>query len=381
MSNPLSFGPLYSARLVERPNRFILICESEELGRVRAFFPNPGRMWELVMPGAKVTLTSPPTGKVPRKTEWTAIAIERDGQPVFLDTHVTNHVARELLDRQAIPALRDARVQRAEVTVGNSRFDFLLEKEGKPYYLEVKSCTLFHNQVAMFPDAVTERGRRHLEELAHLAREGAGAGVLIVVHSPRVKWFMPDYHTDLAFSETFQRVREDLDILAISVKWTPGLRLSKQVREVAVPWDHVAREAVDTGSYLMVYTLNKPRTVEVGQLGRVTLPAGDHVYVGSAMKNLTARVNRHLRTRKRMHWHVDYLGAIADKREAIPIRGSQRRECEIAAAVSNLLTPGPKGFGCSDCPCATHLLHSPTPVLKNPAFVNLLLDLRMQPPQ
>lgn len=378
MSDPLNFGPRYTARLIERPNRFILICESEELGRVRAFFPNPGRMWELVLPGANVTLVrARAKGKLPRKTEFTVLAIERDGAPVFLDTHVTNQVARTLLQRNAVPGLAGATVARSEVTVGNSRFDFLLEKDGTPYYLEVKSCTLFHNRLAMFSDAVTERGRRHLEELAEMARQGIRTGVLIVIHSPRIDWFMPDYHTDLAFSETFQAVRKDIDIHPVAITWTSTLRLGKNVREVRIPWEHLAREAVDTGTYLMVYTLKQPRTVEVGHLGEITFPAGDHVYVGSAMQHLTARVNRHLRSRKRMHWHADYLGALADKREAIPIRGSQRRECEIAAAVRNILSPGPEGFGCSDCACTTHLFHSPTPVLKNSDVVDLLLDLRM----
>jgi DNA-binding sugar fermentation-stimulating protein len=69
--------------------------------------------------------------------------------------------------------------------VGHSRFDFLLERNGRPFYLEVKSCTLVGRSIAMFPDAVTARGRRHLEELADMGRRGTPCGVLFLIHWPR----------------------------------------------------------------------------------------------------------------------------------------------------------------------------------------------------
>jgi len=78
---------------------------------------------------------------------------------------------------------------------------------GDPFVLEVKSCTLFGNSIAMFPDAVTVRGRRHIEELAALAVRGTAGGVVFLVHTPRVRYFLPDYHTDLTFARTFLNVK------------------------------------------------------------------------------------------------------------------------------------------------------------------------------
>ena len=69
-------------------------------------------------------------------------------------------------------------------------------------FLEVKSCTLVGKKVAMFPDAITERGARHLRELADLSRNGSKTAVLFIVHWPLAEVFMPDYHTDLNFTRT-----------------------------------------------------------------------------------------------------------------------------------------------------------------------------------
>ncbi len=426
----IQFGPYVKARFVERPNRFLVRCDVDGLGIQEAFLPNPGRMWELLFPGAVLYVTgegdSASASSANRKTKYTVLAVERDGRPIFLHTHSTNTVARHLIERRLIPELADAEVVRAEYPVGNSRFDFLLREGRRQIYLEVKSCTLFGNGVAMFPDAVTERGRRHLVELASLRSRSVRPCVLFLIHTPEVQWFMPDYHTDLDFSRTLLDVRKKVEILPVAVEWNSDservpksmlregeapaepsghwkkaaqqelrppsidasgefrdtlLSLGPKVKKIEIPWKYLRREVEDRGSYLLILRLDKGRRIRIGSLGTFSFRRGYYVYVGSAMRNLQARLARHSRRRKKLHWHVDYLRQAATGPVALPIRSSSRQECEVARAFAQILEPGPIGFGSSDCKCPTHLLWHETDPLDLPAFHAVLQQFRMRSPE
>ncbi|NOZ22314.1 MAG: DNA/RNA nuclease SfsA, partial [Planctomycetes bacterium] len=143
---PVHLDGVIQARFAQRPNRFLVRCRHPSLGMVEAFLPNPGRMWELLLPGVTLYLT-PEAMSPTRRTKYTAVAVERDGEPVFLHTHLTNHVARFLIERGRVPGLEDAKVVASEVAHGHSRFDFLLRRGGRKFFMEVKSCTLFGNGV------------------------------------------------------------------------------------------------------------------------------------------------------------------------------------------------------------------------------------------
>jgi sugar fermentation stimulation protein A len=369
------FTDFIAGTFVERLNRFVIRC-SLARNVVDAYLPNPGRLWELLLPGSTVYLVrgSPPgSGRLTHM----AVAVEREGIPLLLHTHLNNAVAAALIAKRKIPGLEDARVARAEVTVGNSRFDFLLERSGRPFYLEVKSCTLAGRTIAMFPDAVTERGRRHLEELAALSRQGTACGVLFLVHWPHARFFMPDYHTDLAFARTFTSTREDLTIKAVSLAWRPDLTLSPEIREAAIPWDLIAREAHDSGSYLLLLHIPHDVTLPVGSLGEVPFSTGYYLYVGSARRGLTKRLERHMRKRTAVHWHIDYLKRYADRSTAIPIRSSTPLEHELAKAVARIADGHVKSFGSSDCACDSHLFRFTENPLRKQSFVDLLLHFRI----
>ncbi len=354
-AGPFVDGPLLRARFVDRPNRFLVRCRLDGGQRVTAFLPNPGRMDELLFPEVELTLVPAPAGGN-RRTRWTCVAVEREGETLFLHTHRTNAVARHLLESGRVPGLRGWRIAASEVAAGHSRFDFLLRRGSRRLWLEVKSCTLFGNGVAMFPDAVTERGRRHLLELAAMPRgHGERPAVMFVVHTPSARWFLPDYHTDLAFSRTLLEVRRQVRILPVAVGWNADLTLREETRLLDIPWGHLRREAVDRGAYLLLLRLARRRRLRVGGLGEITFAAGWHIYVGSAMANLTARLERHRRRRKRFHWHVDYLRDAATEVAALPVRSSSRRECELAAGAGALFPAAVAGFGCSDCGCGSHL--------------------------
>lgn len=340
--------------------------------------PNPGRMWELLLPGVTLYLTEDAAPDSTRKTQFTVLAVERDGAPVFLHTHANNTVARALLEQRRIPGLKTAKVTNSEVRVGRSRFDFLLRQGGRDVLLEVKSCTLFGNRIAMFPDAITERGRKHLLELAEIGERGVKPVVLFLIHTPNVDCFMPDYHTDLAFSRTLLEVRDKVRILPVSIGWSQELRLEGPTRVVDIPWQYIDKEAQDRGGYLLILHLKSERTIQVGELGKFVFPAGHYLYAGSAMKNLSARLARHSRLRKKLHWHIDYLRAAADEVIPAPIRGSAPMENELVHALAQVYAPGPPGFGASDTANTTHLFYSKENPLHSEAFHALLADFRMR---
>ena len=375
---PLGQIRLQRARFVARPNRFLIHgrLRSEEL--IEAFLPNPGRMDEMLFPDTELTVTRAVPGPT-RRTEWTCVGLELNGEPIFLDTHRTNAVARHLIEARRIPSLRGWRIAGAEVTVGRSRFDFLLERGRQRLWLEVKSCTLFGNGSAMFPDAVTERGRRHLEELAHLRQAGnLRPVVLFIVHSLKPRWFLPDYHTDLAFSRTFLAVKPHVRVLPVAVGWNRDFSLQDETRLLRIPWRHLRREAEDRGAYLFLLRLAAKRRLQIGHFGEFTFEAGWYIYVGSAMAGLTARLRRHQRLRKKRRWHIDYLRQAAAEVVPLPIRSSQRQECDLAADVDRLYPLALPGFGASDCSCPGHLFGAGEAApLDDPEFHALLQRYRM----
>jgi sugar fermentation stimulation protein A len=295
----------------------------------------------------------------------------------MLDTLRTNAAARTLLEHDKIHALRGAKILKAEVRYGKSRFDFLLDHNGRQHYLEVKSCTLLGEKVAMFPDAVTARGARHLTELGDLRKEGKKGAVLFLVHGSEVRHFMPDYHTDLRFAQTFLAVRDQVEIIPVRIQWEKDLTLRLKTHSLSIPWDYLERETQDRGSYLLVLQLKKRRFLKVGKLGSLYFRKGFYLYVGSAMKHLSKRLERHRRTRRRFHWHIDYLRSAADFEAALPIRSSERTECLLAKSLSSLAHWSVPNFGSSDCSCESHLFGFKANPMHEAAFQEMLLYYRM----
>jgi sugar fermentation stimulation protein A len=369
------FDKTFTAHFLKRPNRFLILCESNGL-IFSAFLPNPGRLQELLLPGAIIHLIEEERSP-DRKTRYTAVAIEREGHPIMVHTHRNNEVARYLLQKQKIPGLEKARVVRSEPRIGRNRFDFLLTDKGKDVLLEVKSCTLFGKKVAMFPDAVTERGTRHLKELARLSGEGIKTVILFIVHWPLVQAFMPDYHTDLNFSKTFLEIRDRVQVIPISVQWEQSLSLSPRTRLLEIPWGTIEEEAKDRGSYLLILKLEKIRDIEIGKLGKVHFRKGFYIYVGSAMVNLMKRMERHRHLRKQHHWHIDELRAVAEFQSVLAIRSSIRLECEISKTMSGIADWSVPGFGSTDCFCETHLFGMRRNPVDSEDFQKLLQYFRM----
>jgi sugar fermentation stimulation protein A len=370
-----SFRDIMEARFVARPNRFVVRCLLG--GRtVSAYLPNPGRLWELLFPGTKLSLVRfPPSPE--RTLAYMVVAVERDGMQIMLHTHYNNLVARKLIEEGRIPGLEGARIVKAEHRIGHSRFDFLLVRHGQNIVVEVKSCTLFNNTLAMFPDAVSSRATRHLLELSELSRRGMKAAVLFIVHSPKARYFMPEHHTDLDFCRTLLSVRDRVMVKAVGVEWKEDLSLGDSVRELEIPWDLVERECHDRGSYIIVLRLARDRKIAVGGLGEIKFRKGYYLYAGSAMKDLSQRSARHRRLTKKKHWHIDHLREHSSFIAAVPIRTSRDIECVLARELGAIAGWQVPAFGSSDCSCATHLFGMHGDPLHTRAFIDRLLQFRM----
>lgn len=368
------YGPLVPATFTSRPNRFVVECVREG-EPTRAFLPNPGRLRESLTPGTELLLER--AANPDRRLAWTAVGLRHRGAVIGLDTHRANRLVEELLGSRRLPGLEEFRVVRREVPHGHSRFDFLLEGPGGLLYLEVKSCTQAGRRVGMFPDAASDRGRRHLEELAELADGGTATAVVFLVHSPTADLFLPDFHADLAFARTLLAVRDRVRLLPVALALDEELRVAGPLRPLEIPWEVAERDASDRGTYLVQLHLPGDLRLEVGHLGPREFPAGHAVYVGSAMNGLAARLGRHRRGTGRPHWHLDHLRREARFVEGWPLRSALRLECELAGALAGL--PGVRsvpGFGCSDCRCPSHLVLFAEDPRRNPAFQALLLHYR-----
>ncbi|MEC9321840.1 MAG: DNA/RNA nuclease SfsA [Chloroflexota bacterium] len=367
-------SPVY-AKFVERINRFVVRCYSDDIGQVDAFMANPGRLGELLIPGADIVLERSEKSAT-RKTLYSAAGVYSRDTLIGLNTHHSNQIARYLLKNRLVPGLEQVDVIDTEVVHERSRFDFLVLEEGIPLFLEVKSVSLSGNGIAMFPDAVTERGRRHLKELANLGSPGKANIILFIAQGSENDLFMPDYHTDLEFSRTILEERGRLRIVPVGVKWDRSLRLSDCVRLLAIPWDFINERIRDTGSYLLSLRIPKQQHINVGSLGKVSLKPGYYLYVGSGMNGLSGRISRHMRLRKNLHWHVDFLRQFADKVTAYAIRTSHHIETDLAIAAGRILEPVIPGFGASDSALGTHLFYSRTDPYKCKQFQLLLEKFR-----
>lgn len=110
------------------------------------------------------------------------------------------------------------------------------------------------------------------------------------------------------------------------------------------------------GSYLLSIYLDRPKRLTIGRKGTFDFPAGHYLYCGSALNGLEARINRHLRADKKLHWHIDYLVAEARIAEVWWKEGGERLECAWSEAIATLGGEvAVRGFGSSDCRCPTHL--------------------------
>jgi len=365
---------LTTATFVDRPNRFVVRCVRDGK-RITAYLPNPGRLWELLIPGSVLYLKQN-NGAV--KIPYTVMAVEKKSIPVMLHTHLTNDTVEILLNKHMVPGFEDAEIVRREAAFGDSRFDFLLQRNGRQFILEVKNCTLFCDRLAMFPDAVTERGSCHLAGLLELKKQGIDTGMLFVIQWPHSRYFMPEYHTDFVFSKAFLQCRDTILVKAVALSWQKNLSLDEHIQELAIPWELIEKKVHDRGCYMIILHLEKDTKIVVGELGNVFFKKGYYIYAGSAQKALSKRLERHQRLRKNLFWHIDYLRKETSFHKGLPIRTLEDIECKLASDIKAFADWSMPGFGCSDCSCESHLFGLKTNPISSPRFIELLYNYRMK---
>jgi sugar fermentation stimulation protein A len=176
---PLGFGkPLVEATFVARPNRFLIEALLDGQN-VQAHLADRGRLKETLVPGVRLLLAHN-TG-AGRKTAFQAVAAYRGATLASLDTQLPNRLIEAALRAGALAQFAQYPTIRREVKVGASRFDFQLANDESRCIVEVKSAGLIVDGLALFPDAPTERGRRHLSELVECVQGGERAAVVFVV--------------------------------------------------------------------------------------------------------------------------------------------------------------------------------------------------------
>lgn len=374
LSYPFTF-PKINGRLIRRVNRFVIEAEVDGQN-VEAYLPNPGRLWELLLPGTELML-GPASANA--KLPYTVLACRKEGQLVLLHTHLTNRIICRLIEEGKLKLFKDYRVAREEPAYGRNRFDLLLKHQatGGTYYLEVKTCTLFAGSVAMFPDAVTKRGTDHLLKLKEISGRGIKTGCLFVVMDPKAKYFLPAYHIDPGFARAFIAVKGAVELQAIGLGFDSSLSTIDVIKEVSIPFELLNAEHQDRGAYLLLIKLESDKKVMVGSLGQVLFKQGYYIYVGSAMRFLSKRLARHSRRKKKVRWHIDYLVKEATTVTAVPIISGDNLECGLAKSLQEMADSPVKGFGSSDCSCPAHLFYLAQNPLHNPRFIDLIQYYRI----
>ncbi len=221
----MEYKNIVKGKFISRPNRFV--AEVEINGEIfSAHVKNTGRCRELLIPGAVVYLEDFSGRMGSRRLRYSLICVMKGNTLVNMDSQAPNKVVREALQSGALrlPGMGALRTVKAEIPYGISRLDFYAEdKDGKRGLVEVKGVTLEKDGTAMFPDAPTERGVRHIEELCRAASEGYCAVIVFVIQMQGISLFTPNYKTHPAFGEALRKADScGVHILCFDCLVTPG---------------------------------------------------------------------------------------------------------------------------------------------------------------
>ncbi len=367
---------------------------------ITAYLPNPGKLTEILIPGRKLILEHTPphpsnlqTSRQTRKTEYTVVAAHYKGNIVPLYSARANQIAEKLIIPYLFPNLSKLT---SEIKHGNSRIDFFItylksnSSKGTQHisfteaFIEVKACTLIEDGIAMFPDAPTERGKKHLLELYEITQKKDAnpteAHVIFVVMNPTAKIFIPNIHTDPEFTKLIYKLKNVINLHAVSVETEPTGEVKLTNPNIPIKTEPIEELVSNTerlpGIYMLNIKIKKNTTISVGSLGNIDFKEGYYVYVGSALNNLKKRIDRHRRKTKKLKWHIDYLSQRADKIVGYPIVTSKDMECRLAQKIKGIAHSYVKKFGASDCRCVSHLFYFPENPEKNQKFVDILFHFR-----
>ncbi|MBC2705008.1 DNA/RNA nuclease SfsA [Desulfobacula sp.] len=197
---------LISGILIQRYKRFLADIELETGEKVTAHCPNSGSMKGCAMPGSQVWLSESDNPK--RKYKYTWELIKVPGTMIGINTQVPNKLVKQSIENGLIKELSGYTRVKAEVkTSSHTRLDLLLENEvEEKCYVEIKNCTLAEEGTAMFPDAVTTRGQKHLDELDRLVSLGHRGVIFFLIQRMDAKAFKPAAMIDKVYAEKLRNV-------------------------------------------------------------------------------------------------------------------------------------------------------------------------------
>lgn len=209
------YDNIFPAVFIDRPNRFtanIEIDGKHEICHVK----NTGRCAELFIPGADIFVQK--ANNPNRKTKYDLISVYKNNMLINVDSQVPNRVVIEFLKSGALGQFS---LIHPETVYRNSRFDIYAEKDSEKYFIEVKGVTLENNGEAKFPDAPTERGLKHINELITAVKDGYNAVVIFLIQMSEVHSFSPNYITHPQFAEALKCAKSyGVNVLAYSCNVT-----------------------------------------------------------------------------------------------------------------------------------------------------------------
>lgn len=212
----MKYDNIVKGKFISRPNRFIAHVEingKEEICHVK----NTGRCKELLIPGVNVFLQE--NDNPNRKTKFSLITVEKGNRLINMDSQIPNKVVNEWLENGNL--FKDITLIKPETKYGNSRFDFYVETKEKKIFIEVKGVTLEENGVVRFPDAPTERGVKHVNELCECKKEGYEAYIIFVIQMKGAMYFEPNMKTHKEFGYALKKAKNsEVNILALDCEVT-----------------------------------------------------------------------------------------------------------------------------------------------------------------
>ena len=222
---------LISGVFIKRYKRFFVDVKINN-ETVVAHCPNTGSMLGLLREGNKVWLTK--TNNPKRKLKYTLQIIEVNGSKVGVNTHLTNKIVLDALQNNNIKEFGKNFEIKPEVKFGeNTRFDFLITKKNYKAFIEVKNVTLSRNSgIAEFPDAITSRGTKHINELLKASRKGYKIFIVYVIQRDDCKNFVIADDIDTKYSNLLSKaVKKKLNIICYDCKFSlKGIKLNNKIK-------------------------------------------------------------------------------------------------------------------------------------------------------
>ncbi len=220
----MKYDNIKKARFLNRPNRFIANIEidgREEVAHVK----NTGRCRELLTEGAEVYVYE--SDNKERKTKYDLITVKKGDRLINMDSQAPNKIFYEWVTSGNL--FKDISYIKPECKYENSRFDFYIEADNKKIFVEVKGVTLEDNGVVRFPDAPTERGVKHINELISAKGNGYDAYIVFIIQMDNVKYLEPNYKTHKEFGEALRIAKDKgVNIIAVNCDVTENTVCAKE---------------------------------------------------------------------------------------------------------------------------------------------------------